>query len=453
MSLFIADGAIAFTDLESRIHRDPESGFPRCFETGENENIFFKWKNKLLRRRVEVSFSEDDCSKWEKRRKNVFVGWRDITPEIQSSLPVRLQKELQQVFEKGNELRSEHSAEDYLENHPINEFSEEVNKELSKKYGKLFSAQVYKAFVESKPHNKRLRKTVLDAFDDQSDDLDFTKYSNEIEIIVSLGLGWEEDYSKSTPSYIKNFFLDMRNLGLQVHVLKKDDIYGKIDKNSESIKSQLETLIKKDKNYIVVSLCKGTPEVLKALYDIKSDLVSDSKIIGFINLSGMGRGTFFARSMSKLFVPKLFSPLLRVFPMKSASYAGKMVNAVKYIKADIVSGVMDSISLPSLARTTFVNVTGVPLSDYVIKNKSAMLPVLKYNRVFKASKIANDGFIELPYTELPIHIAPNQSTLVLDATHMLVDGQFEGHSIADKKIRDRLYRSMLKYILKERGYE
>lgn len=424
------------------VHRLP-NGFPRCVENIEGRNLFFKWSRKSLTRVIRYIFSDSPCTRRSIRQR----GWRILDERTRSLLNEDLRFELSQIEKKANELREEKTVSEFIERRNITRFTRELNRDLTPRFGPIFATEVFKELIEKNGRNRDFRKFVLEELAKREESSEpFAEYRERVKLVVSFGLGWSDDYGKAAPYYIKDFLSDIASMGLEVVYLDKNP-FGTIDSNVARITPQLEEELREEKSVILLSLCKGTPELLSALKDI--DPALRSKISGHVNLSGMLTGTFFADIARSVTLPKLLSPFMKIIPIKEIKDIARMTDASSFMKSTVVAETLSDVRGVTPENMLTVNVTGAPLSDRVLKNGSPMGPVLKYNYSQKFLISANDGFIELPHTLIPEELAPNQVTLVLDASHMLSDGYLDQYSLSDRSTRRRIYESILRFILKE----
>jgi hypothetical protein len=441
-----------YAQAGGRIVRESRTNFPRCLEaTNGEKNTFFKWSNHTLTRSIKVSHSKSKCTEWSNRLADFFISWKKISESERAALPEELKQNLLQIESKTYALREENTAEEFLKNHPIDEYTKETNRELTGQYGNIFSAQVFKAWIESKPQNKNLRRDIIATMNlvKGQEDLNYKAIKNKVTLVVSFGLGWEESYSKITPFYIKDFLNDMKSLGLDVVFLKKKP-YASVKSNIERIVPELSEVLGQGKDIIIVSLCKGTPEILGAEAEIMRHKKSEKmgRILGHVNLSGMLSGTFFADIASSVLIPKMFNPFMKIIPSAFAQDFSDMVSSLKFITQQTVEDIVHNAGDDLAQNIFYINVTGAPMSDRVLHNGSPMGVVVKYNLLMKFLQSANDGFIEQPTSLIPESISKNQATIVLDSTHLLADGYLDEFELKDQSTRRSLYYSILGEILK-----
>ncbi len=428
---------------ELTIVRQKSNQFPRCVEDfSEGKNLFFKWNRGRVTRTIRYKISHTSCSV----RIAGMHGWKILDQNLKSKLPDDLNFELQQIEKSANVLRAEKTAAEYIDANNIQTYTRELNRELTPKYGPIFSTEVFKELLERKSGNKDFRAYVLSALRTPGiTDKPFADKKDKLTLVVSFGLGWSDEYGIAAPYYIKDFLADIESLGVEVVYLKKNP-FGMIKNNVRRIIPQLEDVLKKDKNVILLSLCKGTPEILSAVSAIQDESLR-KKIIGHVNLSGMLSGTFFADIAMSVLVPKLLSPFLRILPVKSLQDAGRMAGSASYMKSSVITETLNEVTNRIPEGVLTINITGAPMSGRVMKNGSPMAAVLKYNYWQKFLVSANDGFIELPHTLIPDDLSSRQVSLMLDSSHMLSDGYLEEFELRDRDTRRKLYQSIVAFIL------
>ncbi len=428
-----------------------ESGFPVCSSIRKSKyNIFIRWKEKPLTRDIEVLYSTSSCEHHQQLIKSSEVIWNKLNAKDKQFFDLQLLSELTQIEQKTNELRTYFSVEDHLKENPIDEYTVEVNRRLTKQYGQIFSALVFKHLIERKETNQDLKQNVLKNLKDKTfhkTNEPFAALKDKVRLVVSFGLGWEE---KSTIFYIKDFLKDIEAMGLPVTFLKKNP-FGSVEENVELMIPQLQSILLKDENIIYISLCKGTPELLAALAQMNQrlNLNRQATILGHINLSGMLSGAIFSDFAKEIVVPKIIAQLLKLVPFKTVSENAKMIDALEFMKTSIIENSLKA-SIPFLKQDIFtINVTGVPLSNHVLNGNSPMKPVIKYGLRSAFIDSANDGFLEIPSTLIPESITENQATLVMDSSHMLSDGNYEGHDLSLEATRQSLYFSVIQAVIKK----
>lgn len=425
-------------------------GLPICFEDNQNKiSVHFSWVDSYLTRDLLVSYSLDNCKDKIRTNGRIDLNWNKITQKQIVQLPKDLQFEIKQWQEKASKIRETAEAKKYIEESNITDYTLELNRSLSRDYGQMFSARVFQQVIESKVENKNFKEKLKQKIINKKlIENRFSKLKDNVVIVVSFGLGWEERYNKTAPFYLKDFIYDIKSLGIPVVFLKRN-AFGTVHDNIEKITPQLLSVLKSGKEIIFVSLCKGTPELMAAEANVlrSNELSVKAKILGHVNLSGMLGGAFFSDYSKEVVFPKLVAPLLKLIPTDLTNDSAQMIEAIDYMKNSIIETTVRN-AIPEIERDRlYINVTGAPMSNQVLENKSPMIPILKYNFKKKLIDGASDGFLELPKTLIPQELSNNQLTLVLDSSHLLSDGEIDGIRIDDKMNRRILYNTIIEEIL------
>lgn len=446
---------LSFTLLaEEVIFRDQINQFPRCVETNKkDQRLFFSWTDEALTRKILIAHVDYiPCEKYAEILSDKTISWMKFNPKKYPRFSDSLLNELKQVEEKGNILRAQSDLDEFLSKNPIEKYTLAVNKELTKKYGQLFSARVFRKKIEEKPENKEFLNKVLADLSNKKLNIEapFKYLDSKVRLVVSFGLGWEEKYGRTVPYYIEDFLSEMKGLGLPVTFIKKDP-FGTVEENVQKMLPGLREALLSGEDLIFVSLCKGTPELLRAEAELmKHDEKNRyGKILGHINLSGMLSGAIFSDFAREVVLPKVVAPLLKLIPLAAVRDNAKMVDAIEYMKTSIIEENLKASKAHLDKDIFYVNITGAPMTNLVLEGSSPMKPIVKYGSKTGFIESANDGFLEMPNTLIPESISKNQVTLVLDATHILSDGDLHGFKISDKRNRRALYYSVLKTVIEK----
>lgn len=324
-------------------------------------------------------------------------------------------------------------------------YSLELNRSLSKTYGQFISAASFKNWVESNESNVAFRDYLTSEL--QKRDLNgkpFQQIKN-LKIVISLGLGWREFESPKDPIYVLNFLRDIKSSGLPILFLKREP-YGTLNANIAAIIPQLEKELAIEQDIILVSLSKGTPELMSALGTIHSQKKPiKARVKGYVNISGMVGGVSFADKANKLKDLTFLTPLLKAFPATAEN--GKTLGSLSQLSSVAVDRVMKTAYDFIPRETFFINITGLPLSNHIYLGTSPMLEILKIGNKRHIFEGANDGFLEAPRTLVSDSVFPNQVTVVLDSTHLIADGKLGLYGMDDQTNRRVLYQALLKFIL------
>lgn len=429
------------------------AGLPQCFELPElASNMHIKTIDRPLSREVYLHFSSRRCSEHDFVKNDESVLWSVFNNSLINILPASVIEELVQIEQKTNVIRRHLKPAAFIDHHDIKVYTVELNRKLTADYGQTFSAQVFREIVEREPKSNELLQSVLHDLKvkNKSKNRNLKVLRGKIRLVVSFGLGWEESYTKHTPYYIRDFLADIKSLGLPVTFLKKD-AYGTVENNVEQMIPQLKERLGGEEDLILISLCKGTPELFAALARVNQDMnqSSQARIIGHINLSGMLSGAIFSDFAKELIFPKIIAPLLKLIPFAGVADSGKMVDALEFMKTSIIETVLQDAA-PYLRKDLYtINVTGAPMDNSLMETDSPMKFVVKYGVRNAFIDSANDGFLELPSTLVPQSISTNQATLVVNSSHMLSDGDFYGYKLNDESNRRQLYFSVISEIIKK----
>lgn len=429
-------------------------GFPRCYQDSKSKkNYFFSWQTKLLTRDVYVFASTDySCSHYRTVIKKNTLDWEKFKDDFKKILPFELMNELKQISENTKSFRSDFDAEAFIEKNQITDYTLELNRELTDQFGAIFSAKVFEKVMEGKAGNKEFRTNLLSHLENKGNKLkDLSHLKSDVRFIVSFGLGWSEEIAKKGPYYIGNFIKDLKSMGLDITFLDRNP-FGTVSGNVERLTHHLESELDDPRKIIIVSLCKGTPEILASIAQIekKTPGAITQKLLGHVNLSGMLGGAFFSDLANEINLPLKIAKVMKAIPINAIADNARMADAVEYMTSPIIDNAVESAVETLPKNLFFINITGIPLSTFVLDQNSPMELVIRYGMKHRFVTGANDGFIELPKTLIPESLSQNQLTLVLDSSHMLSDGRIENYSLSDEQNRRILYRAIFHEILTKR---
>lgn len=338
---------------------------------------------------------------------------------------------------------------DFLDSNQIENFDSTTNKIISLTYGSRFSAQVFKAYIERNPLNLKYKKELQSFIAKKSS---FVPMKN-VKIIVNMGLGWDVE-SKEQPYYVNNFINEIKSLGYEVEFISKYP-YAPIEMNIDTIQPQLRHLFRDENNrYILLSLCKGTPELLVAAAEvIKKDSKLKDKILGFVNMSGMMGGTFF--SSTRLDMKALTNMEKDFDNLSSARSFTKFdrmqtVVSLPYMTKSRIQKNVSPVLNVSFDNIPAINISGALMSDLPSKNNSPLKMFINYNKVMLLYPYANDGFIDVTETRLPSSMFKNQKSIVLNSSHLLTDGAFEDLDLTKKPNRIFFYKAVLQSLKEDK---
>lgn len=344
-------------------------------------------------------------------------------------------------------LAKTQGALNYIRENNITEYDDDTNKEISKKFSPYFSALVFKTLIEKQSRNKELRSLLHQQMNQRI--VLNKKLANTI-LVINMGLGWDDQNFSNQAFYIQNFITEIKLLGLETHFLKRDP-YGPIDHNIELIKPQLHNLLRTGKNIILLSLCKGTPELVVAMAEeIEENPKAQKQITGYLNMSGMLGGTIFSKKRLDLkIIEEIEQSLdghLKTTPVRLDRL--RTVRALPYMTSDEIAESLTRLNNFQMRDLEVINVVGAMTSKYISQKGSPLKLFLTYNEKAHLFPYANDGFLDISQTSFSKDLFPKARTLVLESTHLLADGNFDQYDLANKGVRISFYRALFQALIK-----
>lgn len=334
------------------------------------------------------------------------------------------------------------TPKEYLENKKILIFNAEENENISRHKDKYFSALVFKEYIESNKNNFKLRQKVQNYMNNGQLKKDNLK---EATIVINMGLGWDADNYSQQPYYVKNFIDEIKLLGNDVIFLSRFP-YAPMEQNIESIKPQLKHILR-NKKVILLSLCKGSPELLvSSLEIVRENPEMKKNILGILNMSGMMAGTFFSTSRFDLELLTSIEFLWdKYIPTKNSfsKYDRRQtVWSLPFMRKNNVIKLVNSVSDVNLDPIPVINVSGILTSDKISKRDTPLKMFISYNQLTDLYPNANDGFLDITETRFPSKNFSNQSTLLLESSHLLADGYFNQTDLMIKENRIKFYQAL-----------
>ena len=444
-----------------------EAGLPRALEVPGGANVFFRWKERdRYHRVVEATRKARPVSAWREVVKG-WSTWTVVAPEANDvtgvQLPAELQPELDQIRRGANALVAHRmTAAEWLRSSPLAEFTEAINTELTARYGHGFVGEIYAAHLESRRENQAARAELDRIFQRDlaaGESASFAALQQEsagVVMLVSMGLGWDREITKSTKDYVRDFLETVQALGIETHVLDRKSM-GTMDENIPLLKAQVEARLAAGKDVILFSLCKGALELMAAAAAAVGDHLDaqrtqtgrpagSGRILGVLNLSAMLSGIVLA---DKVPTKTVLGTLLSHFPFAPALRdLGRYMLFLPHVSTPKVHAVKEQF-LPRLpSDALYVDAVGVvPGNGLLTKDIGAMKPFIDYDRKNNLAKAANDGFVIYPGNELPRGIAEQHVAVVVSGSHMLFDGAFGAHSLEVRANKVALMRSLVRFVL------
>lgn len=341
----------------------------------------------------------------------------------------------------GNEI------DQYLIEHQINHFTSQTNQSISKEKNRYFAAQVFKKYIENNQENLNLKNDILNQMNHNVAALDL---ANTL-LVVNMGLGWDYENLSEQPYYVQNFVKEIQQTGLPVYFIKKYP-YAPLEQNIESIKPQLDVLMKQSNQKIILfTLCKGSPEMVVALNEyLKENPDFKTRFKAHINLSGMMGGTFFANNRPDLKILREIELMIGSnhdpdFDFKKYDQR-QTLWSLPYMNDKIIKTLLNPNQLEAIESIKAVNISGIITKKENEKRPSPLKMFFTYNHLTNLYPYANEGFLDIADTRLPEKMYPYQRTILIEGSHLLADGNFENFDLTQSSNRLKLYRLLIKSI-------
>ena len=445
---------------------------PRCLVVpGGEKNLFFKWKESdHYSREILAKVSSSDCENW-KWIKETKLGWKPLSDTATTFEGIEITDQLKErlftIRQGGRDfVPSYWSAKDYLQFNPIKEYTRATNIELTQKFGHGFSGAIYREWLLSQANNRSIRdqlvrdmKMHLGLGNKKSIEHLRSKMKNTV-ILVSMGLNWGDTINEKTPNYVIEFFDQMKSLGMQTKILKRNPL-GLLHDNIRELEPQVLSEIKSGKDVILFGLCKGAPEIMAATANVlKPYLDSNRKqtklpegyghIAGVMHFSPMFSGIYWADFANQIpGLESLGSVLASQHLIPSVQEFAEWIKPLKTMDTKTVEPLVQQFTREMPSDITYFSAIGVIPGNGLIgaNDTTAMNPFIEGNRKFNIAHGANDGFIQYPGLELPQTISENLIQIPMQGSHMLGDGKFEGFNLKKKENVLSLYRSILEIVV------
>jgi hypothetical protein len=343
------------------------------------------------------------------------------------------------------------TAVDFINRRHVTFYSKDLNREATESHDKYFSGQVFKTLTYSKIENNDLRKFVLDQMASSKPQ---AKTMDNVTLLINMGLGWDTTNIKDQPYYVQDFVNEIQNIGVKTYFFKRYP-YSPLEANIEVIKSQLKHLFQdKNKKYLLLSLCKGSLELVVALVElIKENPSIEEQVVGYINMSGMFDGIYLAENRTDLNLIREFTTFISSLPFCEATFKRtdreETMWALSFLTDERINKILSPVLSYRLENIPAINITSAMTSDIMLNRKSPLIPVIKYNDKTDIYPYANDGFLDISQTRLPKSIFPRQKSLVTESTHLISDGFFERYDLIIKENRIKFYKSLYQAIINE----
>jgi hypothetical protein len=350
------------------------------------------------------------------------------------------------------------SAHGFVLPRPLETLSPDWNLSVSKSFGPQMASAAFDYEIMQNSDNALARQAALDGVARQLRDRAWSPLKKQnITIVVNTGLSWDDKMESNTPLYVHEFVLDMRALGVPVVFLQKDP-YGTIWDNALSIQPQLEKVLQQGRDIFIITLCKGTPEMMLALTRAQTSYVARSrtqehrpkgtaKVIGYLNMSGMMSGTFLADSLSESKTLKYLGNRMRKWENSIVGEYGKTTLSLPYMTSDEISDVLSITASLMPKDVSYMNIVGNPVDRAFLERGSIIGPFFKLNDYFNFYSGAHDGYLDVTQIAFPKSVSENQVTITFNASHLLTDGFFGPFDLMQPFARQAIYRSLINVTL------
>jgi hypothetical protein len=458
------------TRSEMRVYSD-EGGMPRCLqkeqafssdETGmllwwsdqdrfENRPKYVlledlardaewtSWGRRLGSESFAWSRGELNCENWKSLiRDSRIRDWKFLPPDSESVSGYHIDsvtlRALAQVRAGGSRYRVEEKPEETFLRLGLadREYTLALNRELTRDYGIRYSVELYRLWVLSQPGNQRFKEAALESLQssDQAIRMGERYFGVRILFARELAHAREELGGRFGP-----IVETLRSFGIAADPLQLEPL-GSVRKNADRIFAQVSQVLDRGEDVILVGASKGSTDVLRAL--IQSPEIAQHKgqkpgrgrVLAFVNLVGVVGGSIIADATDR---PGM-SWLLDAIAYLGSQFAARIPHDARAI-SDLTSRGCSSLFRQAPGRLPnellIVNVVaatpgnGISLTPQLAKLQN--LAVRRLRRHYGAG----DGYVEYPLNVVPKNWAPGAKnfTLLVDSSHMLLDGSYEGKMI------------------------
>lgn len=275
-------------------------------------------------------------------------------------------------------------------------------------------------------------------------------------LVLNMGLGWNAALGPDTQPYVHDFVRDMRSLEVKTAFLEKDP-HGSIPDNVRAITPALSAELSGDQAVLLLSLCKGTPELISALKEVLAPrLTADRRqsagprVVSYLNLSGMLTGAFYSDLMGDSWLLRKAGEWMLKSDNLDVKINGKGALAAPSMRTQVVEPIVAEALAGLPSDIFYLSVVGAPTDREFLKNESALGPFFQLNDRLRIFKAANDGFLDITKVAFPPSVGENRAVVTLNASHVLSDGSFGPYKMTDEFVRRAVYRALVQLAI-ERG--
>lgn len=355
------------------------------------------------------------------------------------------------------------TAEEYLKINPIIDFSLSTNRYLTLKYGHGFTQEIYRAWIMNRKQNTDVQARLSSFYNqfknksqaERNEDLRKNNPTRAV-LLVAVGMNWKEVPDEDTQLYIHEFYKTVNALGIESKILHRER-YGTVPENAAMFEEQIRSTLASGRDVVLYGLCKGAPELLAAAAKVINPYLDQERkqtrlptgwgrIVGALFSSPMMGGTFYARGADQDL--ETFSQLKTFFDFIRFKDVGGILHSLPTVTPEFVKQWMADVypRLPSDIRyLTMIGILGG--NGLLEKDTTGMNFFMKMNRKYNFTAASNDGFIEYPGTELPHYLSAETATIVIKASHMIMDGEWNGIQMWNFDSRHAAYTGFMSYVL------
>ena len=330
---------------------------------------------------------------------------------------------LAQIEQGANEYRVESTPAEYWDAHPLAEYTRAVNLMLGERFGIPFAGSLLRLWLEQQPRNRdfwnRMRVDV--AIPAGTTSVAALWSGVRVVIVPGTGVGSVEEAAR-TGAYSEGLYLrDFRALGITASGLTTDAL-GSVPANSLLIRAQLLPFLRSGEHLIILAESRGVAEALTALASFPE---YSGQIAGFLNFSGLVRGSFLAEWAATTPWVGEASEIGNRLPAHLGRF-GPLLQAVMSLGYSDIEPLFQSNLQGLRGLPVAINVLAIPPVTGIAEASGCQLMQEQVIRRFMTDYGPNDGLIAPPDSLIPEGIFQATRTIAVSASHTLYDGDFEG---------------------------
>lgn len=425
------------------------SGMPQCVDREvETGAVLFRYNGDRYTKKVLIlnaGFPHGDtegrnCENAENWSPETTLGWRELRGDELTIAGVPLDSAtlsaLAQARNGANTVH-ENTGEEYLTKHPIPEFTRTVNQRMAGKLGMGFTSEVYHAWLEKKPKNAEAKRHFLRLLQriEQGQQPSLAARAAHVRFVMIPGVGGnaQEITQDSPPALLEGFGglpRIFKSIGLRFHLLQSATM-APIDDNIAVVLPRIREILSSGEDIILIGGSRGLPEMMGVLARLKQEPPANGsgKILGVVNLSGLAAGSLLCDAGVKWPVPSVVRNLVRAAKLLKIAGSEKISDRNVHAIIEMSSGPMSAYFeklLPEVPRDVpYLSLVGTRHGNGLADGQPEIRRLQNMLiRPIIPQAAANDGYVEYPGTDLPEPWGLDSRTLVFNASHMIVDGEY-----------------------------